>query len=66
MWEGVPIVMVVIGCLLLVILPLIGLVIGGYLGGLAVGLWTALGGFVVAFAVCSLSVLALVKARPSR
>ncbi|WP_206362665.1 hypothetical protein [Sphingomonas yabuuchiae] len=55
-----------IGRLLLVILPLIGLMIGGYLGGLAVGLWTALGGFAVAFAVCSLSVLALVKARPSR
>ncbi|GAM01505.1 hypothetical protein [Sphingomonas parapaucimobilis] len=58
--------MVVIGCLLLVILPLIGLVIGGYLGGLTVGLWTALAGFAVAFAVCSLSVIALMKARPSR
>lgn len=58
--------MVVIGCMLLVILPLIGLVVGGYLGGLAVGLRTALGGFAVAFAVCSVSVVALVKARPSR
>jgi hypothetical protein len=57
--------MVVIGCLLLFILPLIGLVIGG-LGGLTVGLWAALGGFVLAIAACSLSIIALVKSRPSR
>ncbi len=59
-------VMVVIGCLLLFILPLIGLVIGGWLGGLTVGLWAALGGLVIAVAACSLSIVALMKARPSR
>lgn len=59
-------VMVVIGCLLLFILPLIGLVIGGWLGGLTVGLWAAWGGFVLAIAACSLSIIALVKSRPSR
>ncbi len=58
--------MVVIGCLLLFILPLIGLVIGGWLGGLTVGLWAASGGLVIAVAACSLSIVALMKARPSR
>ena len=58
--------MVVIGCLLLFVLPLIGLVIGGWLGGLTVGLWAASGGLVIAVAACSLSIVALMKARPSR
>jgi hypothetical protein len=54
--------MVAFGCLLLLILPLIGLAIGGYIGGLDVALWTALAGFVVAGAACGLTAAALVKA----
>ncbi len=56
--------MVIFGCLLLIILPLIGLVIGSYLGGLAIGIWAALGGFGLAVLACSISVMALMKARP--
>lgn len=58
--------MVIFGCLALVILPLIGLVIGGYLGGLSVGIWSALGGFGLAVLACSISAVALIKARPPR
>lgn len=58
--------MVVIGCLSLFLLPLIGLVVGGYFGGLTVGLWVAAGGFLLALAACCLSFFALMKARPSR
>jgi hypothetical protein len=54
--------MVAFGCLLLLILPLIGLAIGGYIGGFDVALWTALAGFVVAGAACGITAAALVKA----
>lgn len=56
--------MVIIGCLLLIILPLIGFVIGSYLGGVAIGIGAALGGFVLAVLACAIPVMALVKARP--
>ncbi|BCI69958.1 putative membrane protein [Sphingomonas sp. S17] len=55
--------MVVFGCLLLIILPLAGFVIGSYFGDVAVGIWAALGGFGLAVLACSISVTALVKAR---
>jgi hypothetical protein len=55
--------MIAFGCLLLVVLPLIGLAIGGYVGGLHAALWTALAAFMVAGAICGLSAAALVKAR---
>jgi hypothetical protein len=54
--------MIAFGCLLLIVLPLIGLAIGGYLGGLDVAIWTAFTGFAVAGAICWLSAAALVKA----
>jgi hypothetical protein len=55
--------MIAFGCLLLVVLPLMGLAIGGYVGGLQAALWAALAAFVVAGAICGLSAAALVKAR---
>ncbi|MGE7206392.1 hypothetical protein ACQKJZ_12005 [Sphingomonas sp. NPDC019816] len=66
MMRVVGVGMIMFGCLLLVVLPLIGLVVGGYLGGLTAGLWTALGGLALAVLACSISVIALVKARHSR
>ncbi|WP_230480800.1 hypothetical protein [Sphingomonas sp. Leaf21] len=60
-----PVPMVMIGCLLLIILPLIGFVVGAYFGDVAIGLWAAAGGFGLAVLVCSISVTALVKSRPS-
>lgn len=56
--------MVVVGCLALIILPLIGFVIGSYLDGVQAGIWAALGGFGLAVLACAVSVTALVKARP--
>ena len=46
-------IMMVIGCLSLIILPLLGFVIGGYYGG-------------VAILACAIPIVALMKARPSR
>jgi hypothetical protein len=54
--------MVAAGCLLLVILPLAGLVLGLIVGSKAVAIWCALGGLTIAIAICGTSVYALVKA----
>lgn len=54
--------MIAFGCLLLLVLPLMGLAVGGYIGGVDVALWTALAGFGVAVAVCGITAAALVKA----
>jgi hypothetical protein len=55
--------MIATGCLSLIILPLIGLAVGGYVGGLDAAIWSAVGGLVVALAVCGITAMALVKAR---
>lgn len=54
--------MIAIGCLSLIILPLVGLAVGGYVGGPHLSVWFAVLGFVVAAVVCSVSALALAKA----
>lgn len=54
--------MIAIGCLLLIILPLIGLAVGGYVGGLDTAIWSAVAGLVVAALICGVGALALVKA----
>jgi hypothetical protein len=51
-----------IGCLLLVVLPLLGVFLGGFLGGLHGAELGAAIGFVIAAVLCGISVLALVKA----
>lgn len=59
-------IMMVIGCLSLIILPLLGFVIGGYYGGVAIGIWAALAGLGLAILACVVPIVALIKARPSR
>ncbi|MDR6116300.1 putative membrane protein [Sphingomonas sp. SORGH_AS789] len=59
-------IMMVIGCLSLIILPLLGFVIGAYYGGVAIGIWAALAGLGLAILACVIPVVALIKARPSR
>lgn len=54
--------MIAAGCLLLVILPLAGLVLGLVIGSKAVAIWCALGGLALAIAICCTSVYVLVKA----
>lgn len=54
--------MIAIGCLSLIVLPLIGLAVGGYVGGLDAAIWSALGGLVAAASVCGVGAMALVKA----
>lgn len=54
--------MVALGCLLLLILPLLGFMGGAYLGGMEVALWSAGAGFVLAVASCALAGYALMKA----
>jgi membrane associated rhomboid family serine protease len=44
----------------------IGLAVNGYVGGLDAAIWTALGGLVVAIAVCGITAMALVKARQGK
>jgi hypothetical protein len=58
--------MVVIGCLFLVILPLLGLVLGGLVAGPAGAKWAALAGFAVAVVLCGISTVALVQASRRR
>ena len=55
--------MIAAGCLLLVILPLIGLGLGLLVGSKGVAILCALGGLVIAAAVCGTTVYALMKAR---
>ncbi len=54
--------MFAIGCLLFIILPLIGMFIGGVLHGLVWALWGAAIGFALACVLGGDSVYALVKA----
>jgi hypothetical protein len=55
--------MIAIGCLSLIILPLIGLAVGGYVGGLDAAIWSAFGGLMVAALVGGVGAMALLKAR---
>jgi hypothetical protein len=54
--------MIAIGCLSLIILPLIGLAVGGYVGGLDAAIWSAVAGLVAAALVCGVAAMALLKA----
>lgn len=54
--------MIALGCLLLLILPILGIVVGGLLGGADGALWAAIAGLVVAVGFCGLMAFALVKA----
>ena len=54
--------MVAIGCLLLVILPIVGFVVGGMVAGAQAAMWSAALGFSVAAAICGVAGYALVKA----
>jgi hypothetical protein len=56
-WDG----MVAVGCLALVVLPLIGLVLGGYLAGPPGARWGAGAGFAIALISCVASGYVLVK-----
>lgn len=54
-------VMIVVGCLLLVILPLVGLAVGGIVAGSEGVKWGAVVGFGLALGVCGMSAYALIK-----
>lgn len=62
--AGFP--MIAFGCLLLIVLPLIGLAVGGYVAGGEGAAWAAVAGLVIAIAVCGVSAAALVKAGRQR
>lgn len=51
--------MIVIGCLLLVILPIAGLALGGVIGGPGGARWGALAGLAVALLACGFTSYAL-------
>jgi hypothetical protein len=53
--------MIAVGCLLIVILPLLGLAIGGVLAGPEGARWGAVVGFGLALAGCGTSAYALMK-----
>lgn len=54
--------MVALGCVFLIVFPLIGLSLGLWLGGAAAGLWGAAIGFALALAISGVTTYALVKA----
>ena len=54
--------MAAFGCLLLLVLPLLGAVAGGWIGGAQGSGWGAGIGFIVAVAICGAGGLALVQA----
>lgn len=58
--------MIAIGCLLLVILPIVGLVLGGLFAGPIGARWGALIGFSIALIVCLFTGYALVRLRRPR
>lgn len=55
--------MIAAGCLSFMVLPLIGLALGGYLGGLHTGIWCALAGLAIALLLCGVGAVALWKSR---
>jgi hypothetical protein len=55
--------MIAIGCIGVIVLPLIGLAVGGYVGGLHVAIWSAFGGLVIGAIICGVTAMALMKAR---
>lgn len=59
-------VMVALGCLLLLILPLLGFMAGAYLAGTEAGLWGAAAGFLLAASSCAAAGYALVQASRRR
>ncbi|WP_162925253.1 hypothetical protein [Aurantiacibacter odishensis] len=54
--------MAALGCILLLVLPIAGLTIGGWLAGSAGMIWGAGIGFTIALAICGVAGGALVKA----
>ena len=58
--------MIAIGCLLLVILPIAGLVLGGLFAGPVGARWGAVIGFCIALIVCLFTGYALVRLRRPR
>jgi hypothetical protein len=53
--------MIAVGCLLIVILPLLGLAVGGIVAGPEGAKWGAVVGFGLASGVCGMSAYALMK-----
>lgn len=58
--------MLALGCLLLIILPLVGLTAGGLIAGPVGARWGAALGFAVAIVLCGVASYALVKAGRSK
>lgn len=56
--------MIAIGCLLLVILPIVGLVLGGLLAGPVAARWGAAIGLGIALLVCGVTGYAFARMRP--
>ncbi|MBA2933232.1 hypothetical protein HZF05_03900 [Sphingomonas sp. CGMCC 1.13654] len=54
--------MIAIGCLLLVILPIAGFMLGLFVSGISIAIGLAVAGFVIAAAVCCVTGYALAKA----
>jgi hypothetical protein len=57
---------VALGCLGLMVLPLIGLALGGYVAGQHGAIWGAFAGFAIAAAGCAVSSFGLIKASRRR
>lgn len=53
--------MVAVGCLSLIVLPVIGLALGGYFAGAPGARWGAAVGLAIAVALCGASAYALIK-----
>ncbi|NKI99776.1 hypothetical protein [Novosphingobium sp. SG707] len=58
--------MFALGCLALIVLPLLGFIAGLVMGGQAAGLWGASVGLIAALLMSAIAALALVKASRKR
>jgi len=58
--------MFALGCLALIVLPLLGFIAGLVMGGQAAGLWGAGVGLIAALLISAIAALALVKASRKR
>lgn len=58
--------MFTIGCLALIVLPLAGLALGGFVAGPEGAKWGAIGGFAIALALTGVTTYALVSAARRR
>jgi hypothetical protein len=58
--------MAAVGCLSLLVFPIMGFVVGLWMAGMHAAIWSAVAGFAVAALICGVAAYALIKAARQR